>query len=288
MGLNGRKQSTLSGDVLGIFRDYIWGVTLFDVAQFNYIMKIIMDKQQDVFTLLEFAGKVDAQIAVLSYRKSISEWCRPNFMNKGIVVEGLAHPLIENSVKNNFSLTDRAIITGANASGKSTFMKSLAINCILAQTIYTCNATKMSMERLHVMTCMSLRDDVMLGESYYFREAKYLKRMLDRILEGKPILCVVDEILKGTNTKERVAASKAILDYIGKMNCLALIATHDNELTETFLYQKYHFKSRIIYTDILFDYLIHEGVGRESNAIALLTLLGYPDSIVKQSKENML
>lgn len=143
------------------------------------------------------------------------------------------------------------------------------------------------MAKMQIMTCMSLRDDILSGESYYFREAKYLKRMLDVVAEKTPVLIVIDEILKGTNTKERVAASKAILDYIGNTACLALVATHDNELTETTKYKKYYFESSIIDKDIVFDYKIHEGITEKSNAIALLSLLGYPDSIIEKAKVNI-
>lgn len=121
-------------------------------------------------------------------------------------------------------------------------------------------------------------------ESYYFREARYLKRMIDVIDSRNNVLCVVDEILKGTNTHERIAASKAILDYIAKDNCIALIATHDMELTETDLYNKFYFDSTVLNDDIVFDYKIHEGIGGKSNAIALLEILGYPKTIVERAR----
>ena len=140
---------------------------------------------------------------------------------------------------------------------------------------------------MYVMTCMSLRDDIMSGESYYYREAKYLKRMLDMIDVGIPILCVIDEILKGTNTSERIAASKAILEYIGKTDSMVLVATHDSELTESKRYRKYHFENRIGNGDIQFDYKIYEGNSVQSNAIALLELLNYPKPIIECARRNM-
>ena len=163
-------------------------------------------------------------------------------------------------------------------------MKAAAINMLLAQTINTCTAKSFKASHMYVMTCLSLRDDVLSGESYYFREARYLKRMIDVIDSRNNVLCVVDEILKGTNTHERIAASKAILDYIAKDNCIALIATHDMELTETDLYNKFYFDSTVLNDDIVFDYKIHEGIGGKSNAIALLEILGYPKTIVERAR----
>lgn len=290
----GRKQSNLSGDVFALLSDYIWGVTLFDISLFNYIMKIIYDKQDDVMELLEMAGKMDVFISILSYRKSVDYWCIPEFVECGFKAEEIVHPLLGHPVANDFELADRAIISGANASGKSTFMKAVAINCILAQTINTCTARRLCLAPVYIMTCMSLRDDIMSGESYFFREAKYLKRILSVIecdnMEERStntVLCVIDEILKGTNTKERIAASKAILDYIGDRNCIAIVATHDNELTENSMYRQFHFESHIIENDMKFDYKIKDGVSSESNAIALLSVLGYPENIIKNAMENM-
>lgn len=286
-GMNGRRQASMTGDAVAILREYIWGILLIDVSMFNYIMRIIGDKQEEVLLLLDFVGGIDSDISILSYRESVSEWCMPEFAQNHLTVEGIAHPLIYNPVKNNFVLMNRAIITGANASGKSTFMKAIAINCILAQSIDTCIAAKMVLQPMQVITCMALRDDVLTGESYYFREAKCLKRMLDLIVNESSVLIVVDEILKGTNTKERIAASKAILEYIGNSKCLALVATHDNELTESNLYEDYHFSSRVQEKDIVFDYRIYEGTNEKSNAIALLSYLGYPNTIVERAKVNM-
>lgn len=286
-GMNGRRQASMTGDVIAILREYIWGILLIDVSMFNHIMRIIDNKQEDVLRLLNFVGEIDSEISILSYRESVSEWCKPEFVQKGIFVKEIAHPLLIKPVKNDFSLLNRAIITGSNASGKSTFMKTIAINCILAQTIHTCIASKMSLQPMQIVTCMSLRDDILTGESYYFREAKYLKRMLDLITMEASMLIVIDEILKGTNTKERIAASKAILEYIGQTKCLALVATHDSELTENNYYRDYHFSSKIQEEDIVFDYLIHEGTCEQSNAIALLSYLGYPNTIVEKAKVNM-
>ncbi len=285
-GMNGRRQSSLTGDILGMFREYMWGILLIDVSMFNYIMKIIADKREQVLVLLDFVGQVDSDIAVVSYRHSLDEWCKPEFDSDDIKAEGIAHPLIKNPVTNDFELFDIAILTGSNASGKSTFMKSIAINAILAQSINTCSAGSFKLKPVMVVTCMALRDDVITGESYYYREAKYLKRMLDMVAVDDRVLVVIDEILKGTNTKERIAASKAILEYIAGTGCFVLVATHDNELTENPKYRNYHFCNEIEGDDIVFDYKIHNGKNTQSNAIELLSHLGYPDEIVEQARKN--
>lgn len=285
-----RKESSLSGDVAAMFMDYFWGITLIDVSMVNHLMKVIEHKQEEVQCLMNLVGEIDSKIGVLSFRTSLDSWCIPEYVQEGIAVEGLVHPLLDSPIKNDWCLRDKAIITGSNASGKSTFMKAIGINCIMAQTIHTSTATKMSLESVFIMTCMSLRDDIISGESYYFREAKYLKRMLDQVgqkEDERKTLCIIDEILKGTNTKERISASKAILEFIGSKNCLAIVATHDNELTHNEAYENYHFRSMIKNNDIKFDYQIQEGSSQETNAIALLSILGYSKDIIEAAKENL-
>ena len=165
------------------------------------------------------------------------------------------------AIPNDFVLKKGVVLTGANASGKSTFMKAVAINVILAQTINTCVAKNMKMPAIQVMTSMALRDDVLQGESYYMREIKYLKRMLDELETGEPMLFVIDEILKGTNTRERLAASNAILSYMVQKQGFLLIATHDLELVYALKnrYDTYYFDSQVHEKDIVFPYKIRRG-----------------------------
>lgn len=286
LNFSNRKHSALTGDITGLMWDYIWGVTLLDVSLFNWIMRIVEDKQGDIFNLYMLVGKVDSELSLLEAKEELPWWCIPNIDDneKNIRAEELVHPLLANPVSNSITINGKIMLTGANASGKSTFMKAIAINVIMAQTINIVTAKSMSLAPMLVMTCMSLRDDVLSGESYYFREAKYLKRMLDVIDSGEPVFCVIDEILKGTNTTERIAASRAILEHIAETDCLAMVATHDMELTENEDYDKYYFNSKIENGDVVFDYILRRGVGGVSNAIALLELLKYPMDIIKRAK----
>lgn len=284
MGAAGRHQMSVAGDLAAQINEYLWGVLLVDVAVFNHIMKLISRNQEEVMKLMIFAGEIDAAIAVASYRQSLYKWCKPQFVDHGFAYRGIVHPLIVNPVDNDFALESRAVITGTNASGKSTFMKSIAINTILAQTIDTCIADEASLCPMQVASCMALRDDILTGESYYFREAKCLKRILDLAQEQDKLMIIVDEILKGTNTRERVAASRAILEYLAKTSAITIVATHDYELTVNPQYENYHFKSQIKNETIAFDYHLYEGVCQSSNAIELLAYMKYPVAIVDRAR----
>ncbi len=284
----GRKRGGMLGDPISLMQDYLLGITLYDVAAFNRIMKALDKKQDKLLLVYQFAGEIDMVNAVLKFREKTEAVCQPCFVEpQKIFMQGLRHPLLEHAVPSDIDTAGHALISGANASGKSTFMKAVAINIILAQTIHTCMAEKVKIPKLLVMTSMALRDDILSGESYYMREIKYLKRMLDVIEKGIPVFCVIDEILKGTNTKERLAASEAVLTYFAKKQCFVMVATHDMELIEKLehLYECYYFESQIEEQDVSFDYVLHKGIGGKSNAIALLELLQYPKEITEQARK---
>ena len=102
------------------------------------------------------------------------------------------------------------LLTGSNASGKSTFLKSVALNAILAQTIYTVMADSYRAPYFRIYSSMALKDNLMGNESYFIVEIKSLKRIYESADEKVPMLCLIDEVLRGTNTVERIAASSQI------------------------------------------------------------------------------
>ena len=280
------KQASVTGDVIGLLSDYLLGVTLVDVGRIDGTLRLIDENREAVLEAFSFVGKLDAALSILSFRKSLTNWSLPALTKSGeLTAQGIFHPLLKEPVSNDFSLQDRAVLTGANASGKSTFMKSMAVNVLLAQTIDTACCEALSLPAMKVMTSMAIRDDVVSGESYYVREVRYLKRMLDEISRGTLTFCVIDEILKGTNQQERLAASEAVLKYLTRFPGFCLIATHDMELVEKLqhLYRPYYFESHIAENNVTFDYKIHSGRGGESNALALLQAFGFPEEIIEDA-----
>ena len=132
---------------------------------------------------------------------------------------------------------------------------------------------------------MAVKDDLMAGESYFIREIRYLRRILDSLDSDKTTICAIDEILRGTNTGERIRASRAILEYLKDRNCISLVATHDRELTELLKedYDNYHFSEEIGEHDIVFNYRIIEGPASSQNAVKLLEFAGFPKEIIRAS-----
>lgn len=275
-----------ASDVNSIIGEYLFGALLFDFILYDQILKDLLGKQEEYMQLYRYIGEIDCAISIASYRKSLETCCVPDSIpDAQMQFDSVCHPLIPNAVTNDFTLRKNVIITGSNASGKSTFIKEVAINLILGQSIHTCTARQAVIPHTCVLTSMAVRDDVVTGESYYIREIKYLKRMIERSSEGQLLFLAIDEILRGTNTKERIAASKAVLDYFKDKNCILMVATHDLELANYLenIYDNYHFCETVQDGDIVFDYILHNGISQSSNAIRLLEAIGFPETIVKNA-----
>ncbi len=280
------KNMVQNGDMFALFMEYIMGITMIDAICCAAAIKRLRTHKDEIIRLYEMIGNIDAAISVASFRKSLDS-CKPEITKDGkISADGLYHPLLNSPVKNDFHMKRNSFFTGANATGKSTFMKAIAINVILGETIYTCTADKMSFPGMYVMTSMALRDDVLNGESYYVREIKYLKRMLEKVESGVKTLIVIDEILKGTNTKERVAASRAVLEYLADTSAVVITATHDIELVEQMdkLYDAFYFECIVNDGEVKFIYEIREGVNKITNAIELMKGMGFPKEIINKAE----
>ena len=187
---------------------------------------------------------------------------------------------------NDFTAGGPLLITGSNASGKSTYLKAVAWNAVLAQTICTCTAERYAASVFRIYTSMALQDDLGAGESYYIVETRSLKRILDAAAEGGAVLCAVDEVLRGTNTVERIAASSTVLEALADAGALCIAATHDIELCGMLAprFSMYHFEEQIQEDQMVFDYQLRPGPASTRNAIRLLKLMGFADQVVEKAQ----
>ena len=237
--------------------------------------------------LYALVGETDACLALASFRAAHADTCFPSFIEEmRIEARGMAHPLIERPVPCDVTLAGGALITGSNASGKSTFIKAVAVNAILAQSVCLGVAGSLRLPRMRVITSMALRDSVQGGESYFVVEVRSLRRMLECVLSGEPVLCCVDEILRGTNTTERIAASRALLRALDRANCLCVAATHDLELTRLLSgYRQLHFAETLSDAGMTFPYTLMEGPSTTRNAIALMRQMGFPQELTRDAED---
>ena len=275
-----------SSDILGMLLDYVRMVFHVDLIKFNRMLQTLRKHTEEVDTLVMNFGLLECSAAIMIYRQSMCGWCRPEFTEQKCVdFREAYHPLLESPVKNSIRAERGVLLTGSNASGKSTFLKTVAVNAILAQSIYTCAADSACLSFFDVYSSMALRDDIGSGESYYIVEIKALKRILDAGSRGENILCFVDEVLRGTNTVERIAASTQIMKSLDSNNILCFAATHDIELTSLLerYYDNYHFEEEVCDGDIVFHYKLLDGKAVTRNAIRLLQLIGYDEQIIQNA-----
>ncbi len=194
-----------------------------------------------------------------------------------IEIQGGYHPLVKNCVANDFTFQSGVILTGSNMSGKTTFMRMLGVNQILANAGGLVCASYFRAPRLKVVTSLRANDMLQEGISTFYAEIHRMKTIISSS-EKEKTLVLVDEIFKGTNAKDRIFASKEIIKKLNSMQCLFLITTHDFELCEVEHIKNYHFDEEYIEDKITFDYQIKNGKCQRTNAIYLLRMAGVLDN----------
>lgn len=253
---------------------------------FSAIDKIRFCKKEieEVFC---FVGDIDTLISIISVREG-NTTCIP-VINPDIhylQAENILHPLVPNCVSNSLDNNGQSVLlTGSNMSGKTTFIRALGINYITGITLNTCFATSMTIPIAKIFSLIRVSDDIMNSSSYFFKEVDEMKTIIDESHNKVPSIILLDELFKGTNTKERIAAAKAILSYLKRSNNHVFVATHDIELTEMLKgeYDLYHFSESIENNEIKFDYRLKSGVPKTGNAIQILAMNGFPDEIISEA-----
>ena len=277
-----------TGELNDMLFELMGALTLAPLLYYDRAVRVMQREHAALLRLCMLLGETELAIAALSFRESLPLRCTPEFTSEmALVCDELYHPLLETPVANSAVFRRHTLFTGSNASGKSTFIKALAVNAILAQTLGVCAARAFTLPRALAVSSMAVSDNLCAGDSYFVAELKSLRRLLACAQTGTPCLCFIDEILKGTNTVERIAASAAVLRHLAGCRCLCFVATHDRELTEMLagLYENRHFSEQVGPEGVTFDYLLREGPAHTRNAIALLAQLGFPAKVTQAAED---
>jgi hypothetical protein len=246
---------------------------------------------RQLLNVIEAAGEIDAAIAVASFRQEAEQWVRPRFVDREAPASflDLRHPLVDDAVPNSITLAPPhgVLVTGSNMSGKSTFLRTVGVNVVLAQTVNTCLARAYQAPVYQVRSCIGRADDLIAGKSYYLVEVESVLALVKASDSTEPHLFIFDELFRGTNAVERIAAGEAVLRALvsGGKPHVVLTATHDGELVDLLrdAYDVYHLGDGIGPDGLTFDYHLTPGPATSRNAIALLKLNGAPESLVSRA-----
>jgi len=214
------------------------------------------------------------------------DWIIPDFAAEHFMLEAknLGHPLIQPAqrVTSDFFLKGQArvaLVTGSNMAGKSTFLRSLGVNIVLAQMGSPVCASSFKLSTNKLMSSMRIADNLAENTSTFYAELKKLKTIIDAVNRNEPVFILLDEILRGTNSLDKHTGSEALIRQLIKQNAVAVLATHDvalakleNEFPSSI--DNYHFDVQVEGEELYFDYKLKNGVCTSLNASILMKKIG--------------
>lgn len=235
--------------------------------------------------------QVEALVSLANFAYLNPEYQFPtihNLSSPGLFsATGLGHPLLDKNKKviNDFAFKENgevAIISGSNMSGKSTFLRTLGINLVLAYAGTVVNAKPMEVSLMRLFTCIQVSDSLKDGFSYFYAEVRRLRELLTRLQDtsSNPVFYLIDEIFQGTNHEERRIGSLAYIKALVNANGVGAISTHDIELSklaeQELRVHNYNFQDKVVDGKMSFDYQLRPGPSPTTNALKIMAIEGLP------------
>ena len=286
--ISGILQSPTGSSDMEIILIYLNFLFLIPQIAQVYIYQQVRIHQKEAQEAINLLGELEVAISLLRHKRDVELVCHPYFKKEGgIKGKGIYHPLLTDPVANDVRFEKNMVISGDNASGKSTYLKMVAINCILAQGLGFAYGESLELSYGHVMTSMDVSDDIEVGDSYFITESKTILRMIESLEKSGFHYFFIDELFKGTNTIERIGSGLGIVRWLSRHDCLYMISSHDIELVAASgaVNDNYHFDSRYVDGEIVFDYQIKQGAAVTKNAVNTLKSLHFPSEITQTSQE---
>jgi hypothetical protein len=272
--------NVIVGFILNVF--FIW-----DIRQVIAIEQWKRANQQNLEAAFDVIGEFEALISLSSLALNYPDWCFPQIADGDgytISAKNLTHPLIssQNRIVNDYELTDAFkidIITGSNMAGKSTFLRTIGINTVLALCGAPVCADNMSVSVITMVTYMRIKDSLNESTSTFKAELDRLQMLLAAVVNEPKVFFLIDEMLRGTNSVDKYLGSKAVIEQLIGKKGVGMVATHDLQIAH--LEQKYpdyirnfYFDIQVIDGEMVFDYKIKDGECKTFNASLLLKRIG--------------
>jgi hypothetical protein len=259
---------------------------LYDLQWSYLIEKWRSENDKHMLKWMNMLGKMDVLCSLGNLHFNNPDFCFPEIEGEDFLInaKGIGHPLIKSNkrVPNDFDIGlgyHIAIVTGANMAGKSTFLRVVGINLVLAYAGAPVCAERFKASLVNLLSSMRISDSLKDDVSYFYAELKRLKTIRQMVESGKPALILLDEMLRGTNSKDKQQGSKAFVENLLGHPCLCLVATHDLMLGQLEEEQpekikNFCFESFLADNELRFDYKIRPGIAKNTNASFLMKKLG--------------
>ncbi len=259
---------------------------LWDVRQMNSLNKWKQKNGTSVPDWFNILTNIEVINTMAALTFNHPGWVFPTISETHFTLTGeqIGHPLIDATkrVDNSFTTTGTgkiSIITGSNMAGKSTFLRSVAVNLVLAQSGAPVCAKAFTFSPVHLYSSMRIADNLAENTSTFYAELKKLKSIIDQVKQHEKVFILLDEILRGTNSLDRHTGSEALIRQLIKEHAVAVIATHDVELASleneySDAISNYHFDVQVEGEELYFDYKLKRGICQSLNATLLMKKIG--------------
>jgi len=296
LSVKGKTSSKITSELQKILNEFDYrqnilvalvlnSVFLWDIRCLSKLNNWQQNYATDLPQWFEVITEMDALISLANCNYNHPEWVTPEVSRSKFTfsAEDLGHPLIDENrcVRNSFQITGEeqiAIITGANMAGKSTFLRTIGINLILASNGCKVCAVAFEFSPIHIYTNMRTSDNLMNDESYFYAELLRLQSMLNLLRSGENLFVIIDEMLKGTNSVDKLNGSKELIHQLISLKTHGIVATHDLGLTELAQnipsIKNQCFEVQLHNDELNFDYKLSNGVTRTMNATFLMKKMG--------------
>jgi ABC-type multidrug transport system fused ATPase/permease subunit len=292
-GLNAGKSIAKLAKILGALDHrlgpFSWmllnGLLLWDILQMIRLEKWQKRNREHVEGWFDVVAEMEALVCFSAFKFNHPDHVFPKVQEGDYIIsaEDVGHPLIPNkaSVRNEIKIKaeEFVIVTGANMAGKSTYLRTVGINLILAQCGCPVIASSFEFDPIEVYTSIRTQDSLQKSESYFYSELKRLKSIIEMIKAGKRLFVILDEILKGTNSRDKHSGSEALLKQFISLQTSGIVATHDVSLGKLQKIFPKNISNKCFEVDIqgdrlFFDYKLREGVSKNMNATLLMRKMG--------------
>jgi len=259
---------------------------LWNLQQMLDLEKWKSEQQQNIEKWFTTLGHIEAlsSFGILHFNEP--DWAFPTIIPDYFFIEGkeIGHPLIaKNKRINNYIEIkhdgELMVVTGSNMAGKSTYLRSVGVNVILAMAGAPLCAKELKVSHVQIISSMRITDNLAESTSTFYAELKKLKTIIEKVNAGERVFILLDEILRGTNSLDRHTGSVALIKQLIKHHAAAIIATHDlelakikNDFPESII--NYHFDVQVSNDELYFDYKLKPGVCKSLNASILMKKIG--------------